>query len=372
MPEYYIGLMSGTSVDAVDTVLVNLENNHIDLIDSYSHPISKGLEKKIISICNQGKQATLNDCASLDNELGNLFADAAIQLLKQAGLQPQDIRAIASHGQTVFHNPNETPAYTVQLGDANIIAEKTGITTVADFRRRDMAAGGQGAPLVPAFHHKAFYSDDENRAIVNIGGIANITILPANKNQSIRGFDTGPGNTLLDQWAMKNLNQSFDKDAQFASQGKTNQNLLNSLLDNAFFKHAPPKSTGRELFNIEWLLSHKGAANLSPEDIQKTLCELTAHSIHQAIQTYAPDTQRILVCGGGCHNPLLMSLLNDLADPIPVDTTDYLNLSPDWVEATAFAWMAQRTLEKQCSNLPAVTGARSETILGAVYSARPE
>lgn len=369
MPEYYIGLMSGTSIDAVDAVLVNLENNHVDLIESYAHPIPEDLEKKIISVCNQGKQATLNDCASLDNELGNLFADVVNKLLKQARLQPQDIMAIASHGQTVFHNPNEKPAYTVQLGDANIIAEKTGITTVADFRRRDMAAGGQGAPLVPAFHHAVFHSTNENRVIVNIGGIANITILPANNKQPVNGFDTGPGNTLLDLWAMKNRNQAFDQDAQFAIKGKTNQNLLDRFFNDPFFKQVPPKSTGRELFNIKWLLSHKGAATLNPEDVQKTLCELTARSIYQAILTYAPDTQRILVCGGGCHNPLLMSLLNDLSDPIPVATTDYLNLNPDWIEAIAFAWMAQRTLNQCSSNLPAVTGARSETILGAIYSA---
>jgi len=367
MPEYYIGLMSGTSVDAIDAVLVDLEKSQPVLINSHSHPIPDSLKLDIISVCDQGQNATLHDCASLDVILGHLFADAVGVLIEKSGILHNDIRAIASHGQTICHNPNDQPAYTVQVGDANIIAEKTGITTVADFRRRDMAAGGQGAPLVPAFHEVAFRSPDENRVIVNIGGIANLTILNADITIPVRGFDTGPGNTLLDQWVLKTLGLVFDQDGQLASQGVINQNLLNHLLSDDFFQQLPPKSTGRELFNLEWLASHPDTKNINAEDMQASLCELTAQSIIQDIQKYAADTQRILVCGGGSRNPILMSRLTELAHPIPVDTTDYININPDWVEAMAFAWMAQRTLGLHCSNLPSVTGAESKTILGAVY-----
>jgi len=371
MPEYYIGLMSGTSVDAIDTALVDLDNHEIKFIDAYSHPIPEDIKQKIHLTCIQGKHATLDDCACLDIALGNLFAEAVTALLKQNNLSHTDIVAIASHGQTVFHNPDSNPTYTVQLGDANIIAEKTGITTVADFRRRDIAAGGQGAPLVPAFHEAAFRSQSENRVILNIGGIANITILNTNTNQPVTGFDTGPGNTLLDQWITKSLGRDYDQDAQFAAQGKINQTLLDSFLGDPFFKKTPPKSTGRELFNLEWLYSHKMINTLPPEDVQRTLCELSAQSIVQAIQLHATSTQHILVCGGGCHNPVIMDSLQRLAHPMIIDTTEVLDIHPDWVEATAFAWMAQRTLEQRSSNLPSVTGAHSKTILGAIYHANP-
>jgi len=367
MPEYFIGLMSGTSIDAIDTVLVNLANHNIKLVDARSHPIPEDVKQKINLTCTQGKQATLNDCACLDADLGNLFAEAAIALLKQNKLSQTDIVAIASHGQTVYHNPDNNPAYTIQLGDANIIAEKTGITTVADFRRRDIAAGGQGAPLVPAFHEAAFRSQTENRVILNIGGIANITILNADTNLPVTGFDTGPGNTLLNQWAAKKRGHEYDQDGQFAAQGKINPFLLDSFLNDSFFDKAAPKSTGRELFNLEWLHSHKAIKILPPEDVQRTLCELSTVSIVRAIQLYAADTKHILVCGGGCHNPIIMDSLRKLSHPIIVDTTEILGVHPDWVEAIAFAWMAQRTLELQSSNLPSVTGAHSKTILGAVY-----
>lgn len=368
MPEYYIGLMSGTSVDAIDAVVVDLEQaSRPVLVHAINQPIDDSQRQHILSICSKGKHATLHDSATLDHTLGYLFTGAVNTLLKQSGLEHNAIRAIGSHGQTILHNPNSTPAYTIQIGDANIIAEKTGITTVADFRRRDMAAGGQGAPLVPAFHRAVFHSAEENRAIVNIGGIANMTVLHADPGTPVCGFDTGPGNTLLDQWIMKTQGLAFDQGGQFASRGKVNQALLDKLLDEPFFQQAPPKSTGPELFNLDWLQSHPEIKQMSAEDVQNTLIELTACSITLAIQLHAADTGRILICGGGSHNTVLMSRLQVLANPIPVTSTDELGVNPDWVEAMAFAWMAQRTLALQSSNLPSVTGAESETILGAVY-----
>jgi len=369
MPEYYIGLMSGTSVDAVDSVLIDFDNNKGSLVQHRNHPIPEPLKEKIHTVCSQGKQATLHDCATLDIELGGLFADAVKQLLEQSGLMPSDIQAVASHGQTVFHHPDGLPAYSVQLGDANIIAEKTGITTVADFRRRDMAAGGQGAPLVPAFHQHAFQVAHENRVILNLGGIANITILPADSHHQVSGFDTGPGNTLLDQWALKYLNQAMDINGDFAASGICNEELLRQLLSDDYFSRPAPKSTGREYFNLKWLHKNLGLEKYNAEDIQATLAELTIKSISMAIQSAAADTNHVFVCGGGSHNPVLMNGLQRTLG-LPVDDTSACGIHPDWVEAMAFAWMAKRTLARQSSNLPTVTGARSETILGAVYLVR--
>lgn len=370
MPEYYIGLISGTSIDAIDAVLIGMKgDDNPEIISSLASPIEESIRVPLLALIKQGGDATLERLSTLDVMLGRLFAGTVQQLLKQAGLNGSQIRAIGSHGQTVFHQPGgETPT-SIQIGDPNLIAEITGITTVADFRRRDMAAGGQGAPMVPAFHRAVFYSDSEDRVVVNIGGIANITILPKDGNRPVSGFDTGPGNTLMDLWTLKFLNQTMDRDGQFAGRGMVNNELLEQLLADSYFSRPAPKSTGREYFNLKWLLKNFGPAKTKPEDTQATLCELTAISIMQAIKESAPDTQRILVCGGGAHNPLLMSRMRELGGGIIIDDTSIAGIGPDWVEAVAFAWLARNTLQGRAGNIPTVTGARSEVVLGGIYPA---
>ncbi len=370
MPEYYIGLISGTSIDAIDTVLIGMKGDgKPEIISSLASPIEESIRVPLHALIKQGADATLGQLTKLDVMLGRLFAGAVQQLLKQAGLTGPQIKAIGSHGQTVFHQPEVGTPTSIQIGDPNLIAEITGITTVADFRRRDMAAGGQGAPMVPAFHQAVFHSDSEDRVVVNIGGIANITVLPKDGNQPVTGFDTGPGNTLMDLWTLKFLNQTMDRDGQFAEKGVVNNELLEQLLADNYFSRPAPKSTGREYFNLSWLLKNFGPTKTRPEDTQATLCELTAVSVMQAIKKSAPDTQRILVCGGGSHNPLLMSRMHKLGGDIIFDNTSMAGIDPDWVEAAAFAWLACKTLEGNSGNLPSVTGARSECVLGGIYQA---
>jgi anhydro-N-acetylmuramic acid kinase len=292
-------------------------------------------------------------------------------VLRKSGLAKKDIRAIGSHGQTLRHRPRAAHPFTLQIGNPSVIAERTGITTVADFRARDMAAGGQGAPMVPAFHHQMFHSAQRNRVIVNIGGIANVTCLPAVAAQPVSGFDTGPGNTLLDQWVHRHHAQARDDAGQWAASGRASRELLELLLSDPYFAAAPPKSTGREHFNMEWLQGHlkKLAVPLAAADVQATLVQLTAHSIARAIRGVLPQTQEAFVCGGGSHNRELMAALAGSLSGIAVATTEALGLSPDWVEAAAFAWLAHQTLEGQPGNVPTVTGAKHAVILGGIYKA---
>lgn len=366
-PEYYIGLMSGTSVDAIDCALIDTANNQVRLHCATTFPIPDKITNDIHRLCADGKSANLHDVAKSDVAIGRLMADAALNLLAECQLDKKNILAIGSHGQTVFHSPHGKYPYTLQIGDPNIIAEKTGITTVADFRRRDIAAGGEGAPLVPLFHHHAFHSDKENRVILNIGGIANITILPASKHRTVTGFDTGPGNTLMDQWTLLHKGKPMDTHGTFAAAGSVDDALLQSLLSDDYFSRPAPKSSGREYFNLDWLRSYLINGNIEAEHIQATLCQLTATSIINAIRKNAPDTDAIFVCGGGCHNPVLMSALRAEAKDISIEDTQHLNIDPDWVEAITFAWLAKNTLQGQTGNLPSVTGARSAVILGGIY-----
>ena len=367
MPESYIGLMSGTSIDAIDTVLVDFTEDQVELKGSLSYPINSDLKDRLHRLCRSGKQASLGEFSQLDICMGRLFADAVGQLLNHCGVNATQITAIGSHGQTVYHNPEGDTPTSIQIGDPNIIAEQTGITTVADFRRRDIAAGGQGAPLVPAFHQAIFQQDNEARAIVNIGGIANVTLLPAKTDDAVLGFDTGPGNTLLDQWVMRHIKQNMDKDAQFCRQGNSNTALLQTLLADPYFSRPLPKSTGREYFNLDWLDNYLNDTSLSPADIQASLCELTATTIIDAIRTHAPATRRLIVCGGGVHNPVLMGLLKNNNAAIAVDSSTQFGVDPDYVEGMAFAWLAYRTLHGKNGNIKSVTGAHSERILGGVY-----
>ncbi len=362
MTELYIGLMSGTSLDGIDAVLVDFSQPSPTLVASHYNEYTPQLRQTILALCHPGTDE-INRMGELDVALGKQFALATNTLLKKNHLTAKQIRAIGSHGQTIRHYPQRQ--FTVQIGDPNIIAAETGITTVADFRRRDIAHGGQGAPLVPAFHQHIFSTSATNRAIVNIGGIANITLLPATDKQSILGFDTGPGNTLLDIWAEKYLHQPQDKNGAWAAQGKIHAELLEKLLADPFFKLVPPKSTGREYFNLQWLENHLPTA-IPPVDVQTTLTELTARSIINAISHYFSQAE-ILICGGGVHNHFLMQRLQKLNPALSVTSTQTRGIDPDWVEAIAFAWLAKQTLAGNPGNITAVTGAMKTTILGGVY-----
>lgn len=368
---HYIGLMSGTSVDGIDAALVSLSAGARPvLLATHDHLINAATRSEIQALMRDGPNE-IERLGVLDMALGELFAEAANAVIKKAGLVTKDIQAIGSHGQTIRHRPHAAHPFTLQIGNPSVIAERTGITTVADFRGRDMAAGGQGAPMVPAFHHQMFHSPQRHRAIINIGGIANVTGLPADASQPVTGFDTGPGNTLLDQWIGRHHARTHDEAGEWAASGQSSEEMLGKLLSDPYFRAAPPKSTGREHFNMEWLQAHlkKLAVPLSAADVQATLLQLTAQSIAQAIREFLPRTQEAYVCGGGAHNRELMAALAGSMSGMPVATTDALGLSPDWVEAAAFAWLAHRTLEKQPGNLPSVTGAKRAVILGGIYPA---
>lgn len=372
----FVGLMSGTSMDAVDAVLVDLADAETGsppkVLACTDLPIAPELRRELLGL-RHAPHNILEQMARLDVEMGRLFATATLDVVRQAGVSPAQVTAIGSHGQTVLHQPLGTHPTSVQLGDPNVIAEITGITTVADFRRRDIAAGGQGAPLVPAFHQAVFQSRKKNRVVLNIGGIANITVLPADARQPIIGFDTGPGNALMDAWANEHLGTPRDDNGRWAASGAAHQPLLDILLRDPYFNKAPPKSTGREYFHLEWL---RGAlrigkmAVLPSHDIQSTLCDLTATSITEAILAHAADARQVLVCGGGIYNQTLFLRLHELLQPREVLSTSIFGIDPDWVEATAFAWLAKQTMDGKPGNVPSVTGARHMRVLGAIYQAR--
>lgn len=369
MAELFIGLMSGTSMDGVDAALVDLAD-HPRLIDSHSHPIPAALQERLAALYGPSAP-NLHEAMELDVQLGHLFAQAASTLIGQSRTPRERIRAVGSHGQTVYHRPGGNFPVSVQLGDPNVIAECTGLTTVADFRRRDLAAGGQGAPLAPVFHQVMFRSGQEDRVVLNIGGIANLTVLPRDAAAQVTGFDTGPGNTLMDGWARRHLGRSMDDRGHWAAGGQIQPTLLQALLDHAYFRLAPPKSTGRETFNLQWLDDVLAAFSPAPAgiDVQATLCELTARSIADAVARFVPYCQRLLVCGGGAHNTALMERLAALLAQSTVQTTADHGLGPDWVEAATFAWLAKQTLDGNAVDLRSVTGSRHPVMLGGLYGA---
>jgi len=364
----YIGLISGTSVDCVDAVLVDFSGRSPRLIESIGYPIPQDLKQNIKDLMLPGNNE-IDRMGVADQLSGKLFVDAALQVLAKSKLKKSDITAIGSHGQTIRHRPKGelSEAFTVQIADPNIIAEKTGITTVADFRRRDMASGGEGAPLVPAFHRAVFYSKDIERVIVNIGGISNITSIPI--QGEITGFDTGPGNALMDEWVGLHKNKLYDQNGEWAATGAIKQSLLKKLLQHPYFSQATPKSSGREMFTLPWL--EKNLSELSgiqAQDVQATLLELTAVSICDHIDQLQPSgASEIFICGGGAFNKTLLNRLGELLSPLKVQTTSSLGIDPEWVEAMAFAWLAKQTIEKKPGNLATVTGAKRDLILGGVY-----
>lgn len=367
MPQYYIGLISGTSMDGVDAVVVDLAAGP-RLLTSLKHPYSADLRTRLTELCS-GTRNELEKFARLDAELGELFAEAALALLDKAQLRPRDVIAIGSHGQTVRHYPAPRPGASLQIADPNIIATRTGITTVADLRRRDISVGGQGAPLLPVFHNMLFRKRGVDRIVLNLGGIANITVLPGDTRQPVSGFDTGPANTLMDHWIERHLGEPMDIDGKWASSGSVDAPLLALLLRDRYFAAAAPKSTGTDYFNLKWLDRYlkRRAGRPTRKNIQTTLCELSAQTITDAIARYAPDTREVLACGGGVHNLALMFRLQVLLGEVPVRSIEDYGVAPDWIEAMAFAWLARQALERKPGNLPTVTGAEREVVLGGVY-----
>ena len=363
--QLFIGIMSGTSLDGVDVALASFENStaentNCQLIATHFLPYPDALKLDLLAL----HEPTTNELEAsilLGNKLVTLYADAVKQLLKSAQKSPNEITAIGCHGQTIRHRPEL--GFTLQIGNNALLAELTGISVVGDFRSRDIAAGGQGAPLVPAFHQAIFSSKQVNRALINIGGIANITYL--GKNGDVLGFDSGPGNMLLDSWTKLKTGKDYDADGAWAATGVVLDSLLSNMLAEPYFALNPPKSTGRDLFNDHWLKQHQLYPHLRPQDVARTLVALTAQSIVDALKYGSID--EVYLCGGGAHNKLLVDSLQGLLGEVAVRTTKDLGIDVDWVEAAAFAWLAKQTIENKPSNLPAVTGAKGLRVLGAIY-----
>ncbi len=362
----FLGLISGTSVDGIDAAIVAFDPAP-RLLFGRTYALPAPLADQVLRLSQADASLSLDEVGRLDTRLGQAFADAARSALADSGVAPARVLAIGSHGQTLRHDPRGPAPFTLQLGDASLIAEATGITTVADFRRRDVAAGGQGAPLMPAFHAAVMHSPDEDRAVLNLGGIANLTLLP--RAGGVRGFDTGPANGLMDAWCARHRGERFDRDAAFARSGRVDDALLARLLAEPWFAQPPPKSTGRDQFQLAWLQAHLGASDMAPEDVQATLCELSAATVANALLATLPGAVRLLVCGGGVHNPLLMQRLAQRLPGVVVASTASIGLDPDFIEAAGFAWLARETLAGRPGNLPGVTGARGLRVLGAIHRA---
>ncbi|WP_420008737.1 anhydro-N-acetylmuramic acid kinase [Xanthomonas sacchari] len=364
----FLGLMSGTSADGIDAALVRFGhdgNPQLQLGRTYAWAPQQ--RAALIALGEGGDIASLDALGQLDAEVAIAFAEAALRLLDDAGVAPAAVRAIGSHGQTVRHRPLADPAFTWQLGDGNRIAELTGIATVCDFRRRDVAAGGHGAPLMPAFHAAMLGAAHEDRAVLNLGGIGNLTLLPA--HGAVRGFDTGPANALLDAWCQRHRGQPYDAGGAFAASGTVDADLLQRLLADPWFALPPPKSTGREQFHLRWLEACLDSPAPAPASVQATLLELTAATVADALLAQQPATRQLLVCGGGVHNPLLLARLQARLPGVQVQSTQAQGLDPDYIEAMGFAWLARQTLAGLPGNLPSVSGARGPRILGAIHPA---
>ena len=364
---YYIGIMSGTSLDGVDVTLCKMKKKRCELLSGVEYPFDPLLKRDILAMIEQ-QQTTLTSLGEIDIRLGRFFADAVNYLLSQVDISREEVEAIGSHGQTLWHQPNGEFAFSMQLGDPSTIAAQTAIKVVADFRSKDIALGGEGAPLAPAFHQFLFESLGKKTAVVNIGGMANITII----DTPLLGYDTGCGNVLLDAWIQKHQGKSYDKDGAWASQGKVHRGFLDKMLKEPFFSQKAPKSTGREKFNLGWLESYAKEFEISTVDIQATLLELTAQSIVNEVKLY--DRELLLVCGGGAKNGALVAKIRELLtisrvgeSQHKVDTTDSYGISSDYMEAMAFAWLAYKRVHREVVELKDVTGAKDNGILGGVY-----
>jgi anhydro-N-acetylmuramic acid kinase len=364
----YLGLMSGTSMDGIDAALLEVAPAGMRVQAALARGWPAALQNRLRRAAEDSEHIGLTELGQLDTAVAHEFAQAAAHLLEQTSLPAAAVRAIGSHGQTVLHRPLAESPFTLQIGDPNIIAERTGIDVVADFRRRDIAAGGEGAPLMPAFHAAAFGAAGEASGVVNIGGIANVTLLQA--DGSVLGFDTGPGNCLLDAWARTHLGKSHDAGGAWAAGGQIDTSLLERLLAEPYFARQPPKSTGRETFSDAWLHLALAGRSLPPQNVQATLAELTALTIAQPLQKHAAVPQKLYVCGGGAFNADLLQRLARALPRVQVATTAARGIAPEHVEAAGFAWLAHRYLSGQPGNIPSVTGAHHGVPLGALFRGR--
>ena len=355
-------------MDAVDIALVDLASAAPQLLADSSTAWPPRLRDKLSTLA-AGGPVDATTLAILDADVGAFLAAAINELLQAEAIAPAQVAAIGCHGQTVAHTPDSCRPTSLQLGDANVIAEQTGITTVSDFRRRDMAAGGQGAPLAPAFHAAVLRDQVETRVVLNLGGIANLTVLPSDARRPVIGFDTGPANCLMDAWCRQHLDQPYDEGGSWAASAAADPDLLAAMLADPYFALSPPKSTGTQYFSTNWLHRRLAAGpDLAPATVQATLAALTTRSIADAIKGHAPEAARILVCGGGAFNLTVLAQIED-ALQLPVESTLEHGIDPRWMEAVAFAWLAQRTMDGLAGNLPSVTGASGPRILGAIHPA---
>ena len=361
--ELYIGMISGTSRDGVDAVLVDFEEQRPDLLMARCVPYPTALRAEIDLVIDAGERPAPGSTRTLDRQLGHFFARIANDLVRDAGLETHDIRALGSHGQTVWHEPGGQRPVSLQLGNGFVIANVTRIPTVTDFRAADVAAGGQGAPLAPLLHRELFASDEEKRAVLNLGGISNLTLL--NPGEPVRGFDCGPANCLLDLWIRRHEGADFDDGGSWAAGGDLHGQLLGRLLSDPYFAAPPPKSTGLELFNAAWLDQHLQGVTARPRDVQRTLVELSVQTISDALHL-AGGTGQLLVCGGGVHNRFLMARLSDQLGDITVRPSQALGIHPDWVEATLFAWLARERIHQRSIDTGSITGAREAILLGEI------
>ncbi len=357
-------------MDAVDAALVRFEQDQTQVLACLSQPIAERLRRTLRTLT---ANSPLGEVVRLDQCLGKVFAAAVEQLLEQGAVSRREVAAIGCHGQTVLHLPRGAVASSVQIADPNVLAWRTQITTVADFRRMDMAAGGEGAPLTPAFHAWQFQRPGRERAVLNIGGMANLTLLPGAENGTVIGFDTGPGNVLLDDWSMRWRNLPMDRNGDWAASGQCDERLLEVLLQDAYFSRAPPKSTGREYFHLGWLEQALQSlpAPARAQDVQASLLQLSVRSVCRALRRHAPDCRELLVCGGGVHNRALMQALMEHMPAYKIDSTSAQGIHPDYVEAISFAWLARQRLALRTLDLRSVTGATGNTVLGGIYAPPP-
>ena len=375
--ELIIGLMSGTSVDGIDAALVEFESfNSLSVLETEFTPFDSELRASINHLALNNLSLRKESDSELHTQLANHYAKACLSIIKKAGVSASAISAIANHGQTVRHEPNATPPFSIQLGDGQAIADQTNIKTLSQFRQADMAVGGQGAPLMPAFHQAIFgnekFDQQENSYVLNLGGIANISHL----GETVIGFDTGPANTLLDQWIQRHLNQSFDENGRWAATGEIIKEVLDALLSDPYFSADYPKSTGPDYFNLDWLSARvESLSEYAPADIQASLLALTATTVSLGVKQInlklADNTEnKIYVCGGGAKNPILMRALRDELPNYNIRITDELGIPSNWVESVGFAWLGYCRLHGIPSNLPSVTGAKKSVVLGEIYHPR--
>lgn len=362
--ELYVGIMSGTSVDGIDAVLVDFDGGNAQMIANHSQPFPNDLKRDVVALL-QTFTVHLKKLGEIDHRLGMCYANCVNDLLRKANIDPQIVKAIGCHGQTIYHQPRGKYPFTMQIGDGNLIAALTGITTITDFRRMDMAFKGGGAPLTPAFHKGFLGSDKECRAILNLGGIANVTILD---KERVVGLDSGPANCLIDLWIQLKRGCKYDDEGLWAKSGRVDERLLENLLAEKYFSLDLPKSTGKELFNIDWLMKIlESYPDIEDEDVQATLTELTAVTVANDIKKYAHNVDGLYACGGGANNTFLLERVAHHLPGVRILTTTELGVPTQWVEAIAFAWLAMRRCNEQTGNLPQVTGANRCVVLGALY-----